>query len=198
MAEHSEAQLLAIAEAFHGHGLIESIKPLGNGIVNDTYLVRTKQHRTVLQRLNTQVFTKPQLVLQNLQVLADHVDAKLNVADGHPQLSGRRWQLPRLVPTRDRQQNWHGTAAGDIWRTITYVPDSECVEVAEGPARARELGIGLGIFHQLISDLPVSALADTLEGFHITPRYLEAYRKALVQSTLKPCDATERCIRFIC
>ena len=31
------------------------------------------------------------------------------------------------------------------------------------------------MFHHLISDLPVSQLADTLEGFHVTPAYLDRY-----------------------
>lgn len=174
-----------------------SVAPLGNGNVNDTYLVRTQGEPAVLQRLNTRVFNQPQLVLQNLQVLGEHIQQKLEGSERHPLLSGRRWQLPRLVCTLDQQQTWHCCEAGEIWRTITYVPDSDCVDVVEGPAQARELGIGLGLFHQLISDLPPTALADTLEGFHITPLYLEAYHKALVNTEQQPCEASERCIAFI-
>jgi Ser/Thr protein kinase RdoA (MazF antagonist) len=40
---------------------------------------------------------------------------------------------------------------------------------------AREVGHALGTFQRLISDLPVELLADTLEGFHIMPRYLQQY-----------------------
>ena len=197
MAQRSDAELIAIAEAFHGPGSVCSVAPLGNGNVNDTYLVRTQGEPAVLQRLNTRVFNQPQLVLQNLQVLGEHIQQKLEGSERHPLLSGRRWQLPRLVCTLDQQQTWHCCEAGEIWRTITYVPDADCVDVVEGPAQARELGIGLGLFHQLISDLPPTALADTLEGFHITPLYLEAYHKALVNTEQQPCEASERCIAFI-
>lgn len=197
MAQRSDAELIAIAEAFHGRGSVCSVAPLGNGNVNDTYLVRTQGEPAVLQRLNTRVFNQPQLVLQNLQVLGEHIQQKLEGSERHPLLSGRRWQLPRLLCTMDQQQTWHCCEAGEIWRTITYVPDADCVDVVEGPAQARELGIGLGLFHQLISDLPPTALADTLEGFHITPLYLEAYHKALVNTEQQPCEASERCIAFI-
>lgn len=197
MAQRSDAELIAIAEAFHGRGLVCSVAPLGNGNVNDTYLVHTQGEPAVLQRLNTRVFNQPQLVLQNLQVLGEHIQQKLEGSERHPLLSGRRWQLPQLVCTLDQRQTWHCCEAGEIWRTITYVPDADCVDVVEGPAQARELGIGLGLFHQLISDLPPAALADTLEGFHITPLYLEAYHKALVNTEQQPCEASERCIAFI-
>ena len=197
MAQRSDAELIAIAEAFHGRGSVLSVAPLGNGNVNDTYLVHTQGAPAVLQRLNTRVFTKPLLVLQNLQVLGEHIQRKLNSSERHPLLSGRRWHLPQLMCTLDQQQTWHCCEAGEIWRTITYVPDAVCVDVVAGPAQARELGIGLGLFHQLISDLPPAALADTLEGFHITPLYLDAYHKALVNTQQQPCEASERCISFI-
>ena len=197
MAQRSDAELIAIAEAFHGRGSVLSVAPLGNGNVNDTYLVHTQGAPAVLQRLNTRVFTQPLLVLQNLQVLGEHIQRKLNSSERHPLLSGRRWQLPQLMRTLDQQQTWHCCEAGEIWRTITYVPDAVCVDVVAGPAQARELGIGLGLFHQLISDLPPAALADTLEGFHITPLYLDAYHKALVNTQQQPCEASERCITFI-
>ncbi len=197
MAQRSDAELIAIAEAFHGRGSVLSVAPLGNGNVNDTYLVHTQGAPAVLQRLNTRVFTQPLLVLQNLQVLGEHIQRKLNSSERHPLLSGRRWHLPQLMCTLDQQQTWHCCEAGEIWRTITYVPDAVCVDVVAGPAQARELGIGLGLFHQLISDLPPAALADTLEGFHITPLYLDAYHKALVNTQQQPCEASERCITFI-
>lgn len=46
-------------------------------------------------------------------------------------------------------------------------------------SHAREVGYGLGMFHSLISDLPTGDLADTLEGFHVTPRYLQRYDQVL-------------------
>jgi Ser/Thr protein kinase RdoA (MazF antagonist) len=84
-----------------------------------------------------------------------------------------------------------------VWRMITFVPESHSVDVVVDAQQARELGIGLGVFHQLINDLPPSRLADTLEGFHITPGYLPAYRRALVNTTVEPCEASEHCLAFI-
>ena len=90
MPAPSQPELIIIAEAFHGSGCVQAVEPLGNGNVNDTYLVHAVDGPTVLQRINTQVFTQPQLVMQNLQVLGDHIDRKLHSAAAHPLLEQRR------------------------------------------------------------------------------------------------------------
>ena len=195
----SEADLRAVAEAFALPGEIRSIAPLGNGNVNDTFLVEAGGQRYVLQRLNTQVFRQPELVMQNLQVLDRHVQQRL-LARQDPSaalLAGRRWVLPQVVCTRDADQAWHCCQSGGFWRTLTFVDDARTVEVIEHRQQARELGWGLGLFHHLISDLPVDQLADTLDGFHITPRYLEAYHRELVRTDQPRSALAEECVAFI-
>lgn len=80
---------------------------------------------------------------------------------------------------------------------MSFVADSRCVEVIENRQQANELGRGLGLFHHLIHDLPVDRLTDTLEGFHVTPLYLQAYHKALIHSEVPSCSLTEFCLKFI-
>ena len=195
----NEAELKAVAEAFDLPGAIRSIAPLGNGNVNDTYVVEAGEQRYVLQRLNTEVFRQPELVMGNLQVLDHHVQQRLQADDdpAAPLLAGRRWELPRVVCTRDGARSWHCCQSGGFWRTLTFVDDARSVEVIEHRRQARELGWGLGLFHHLISDLPVEQLADTLEGFHITPRYLEVYHRELVRTEQPRSPLAEECVAFI-
>ena len=102
----NEADLRAVAEAFALPAAIRSIAPLGNGNVNDTFLVETGEQRYVLQRLNTQVFRQPELVMQNLQVLDRHVQQRLQALQDPAAslLAGRRWVLPQVVCTRADSQ----------------------------------------------------------------------------------------------
>jgi aminoglycoside phosphotransferase (APT) family kinase protein len=186
------AELQAVAEAFALPGSIDSIQPLGNGNVNDTFVVAAGGQRYVLQRLNTRVFRQPELVMQNLQVLGRHVEQRLQSVP-----AGRRWELPQVVCTRDDDQAWHCCQSGGFWRTLTFVDDARSVEVIEHRQQARELGWGLGLFHHLISDLPVDQLADTLEGFHITPRYLKAYHRELVRTRQPRSPLADSCVAFI-
>ena len=166
----------AIAGLFHPPEQITSIDTLGSGNVNDTFLVSltadAECRAFVMQRLNTSVFEKPELVMRNLLALGTHVQQRL--AKEPPELAGRRWEIPTVLPTRDSQGHWveHN---GDFWRSITYIGAATTSDVIRDGGHAREVGYGLGMFHHLISDLPTCDLADTLEGFHITPSYLKHY-----------------------
>lgn len=195
MSAVDASQLMRVAEAFHGEGCVSAIDPLGSGNVNDTYLVNSSAGLSVLQRINTAVFQRPELVMHNLHQLSQHMQRKLR--QGHPALGSRRWEHPQLICTHMGDQTWHCCEAGGFWRSLSFIPEADTVDVIAGVKQARELGSGLGLFHTLISDLPVDTLADPLEGFHITPLYLEAYRRALASTDPPSGEADRFCRAFI-
>ncbi len=189
--------LLAIAEAFALPGPVIAISPLGQGNVNDTYRVSLRTpdgqvDQLVLQRLNTRVFPQPELVMANILRLAEHVQGPAAAV-----LAGRRWEVPRAVALRDQPGRCWLELEGEIWRTLTFVAGCRSGERLEDGTEARELGRGLGIFHALISELPVAELADTLEGFHITPGYLAQFERALRTTTVPLTPQAAHCIAFI-
>jgi Ser/Thr protein kinase RdoA (MazF antagonist) len=59
------------------------------------------------------------------------------------------------------------------------VEGARSFDTIQGPDHAREIGCALGLFHALVVDLPGDALFDTLEGFHVTPRYLVHFDSVL-------------------
>ncbi|MEB3170201.1 MAG: phosphotransferase, partial [Synechococcaceae cyanobacterium] len=176
----------AVAERFRIAGPVTSVAPLGNGNVNATFLVRVEapgEPGYVLQRLNTRVFRQPRWVMGNLQTLLGHVAERLAREAGpgsHGRPEAGHWRLPQVVPARDGEEAWVEDGAS-FWRMLTYVEGSRTVEVPEDAEQARAVGQALGTFHALIHDLPVDTLADTLEGFHVTPLYLAQYRRALAE-----------------
>ena len=93
--------LEAIAARFHPRERITAIRSLGSGNVNDTFLVthdgssqnnRKDRGAFVMQRLNTQVFHRPELVMQNLIALSSHVEQQR--AEEREQ-SGASWDRRR-------------------------------------------------------------------------------------------------------
>ena len=182
-------ELVWIAEAFALPGTVTAIRPLGNGNVNDTYRVDTTSgDRFVLQRLNTQVFPQPQLVMRNLQVLSDHAQQRL--------VAGQRWEVPQVIPNRHTGEPW--VENGDqFWRLLSFVNNAITVDAITTAEQAGQVGRGLGLFHSLISDLPAEQLADTLPGFHITPGYLAAYDQTLQSTSLQLCDRSQWCCAFV-
>jgi Ser/Thr protein kinase RdoA (MazF antagonist) len=191
------AALKAVAEAFDLPAAVALIEPLGNGNVNATYrvqLVGSEQGGCVLQRLNTAVFHQPRLVMANIEAVAAHVERRL--AEANPDPAGRPWRMPAVLRQRDSGEPWL-ERDGQFWRMISFLEATRSVESIEGPEQAREIGAGLGLFHALIHDLPAEQLADTLEGFHITPAYLAHYQRVLVDSMVDRCERCLGAIAFV-
>lgn len=189
-------QLASIAERFELPGRLQAIEPLGNGNVNDTWLVTVDPvaagpRRLVLQRINGRVFNRPQLVMANLQRLTSHLE--------RPELlppSAGRWEMPRLLGVCGQAQPWL-EQDGDLWRMQTYIEGSRTLETIGNLQQAREVGRALGTFHTLIQALPAKDLADTLEGFHVTPGYLKGFDRALRTTTVPLTPQVQHGIAFI-
>ena len=173
-----KSQLQAIAAKFCPLDQIIDIQPLGNGNINHTFLVSCAPPTTsfVLQSVNRRVFPEPRLVMQNLRVYVDHIGDRLRQAPLE-----RDWQVPEILITKDGQ-DYFETVDGEFWRSLSLITNSKTYDRLTNLTQAQEVGYALGTFHNLSSDLDADRLADTLEGFHITPRYLQGYREVLANT----------------
>lgn len=153
------------APLFARHSL-RGVTRLHGGNVNDTFLVVTSDpaESFILQRINCHVFHEPCAVMANLRVLGDHVGRRVAAADEDV------WYMPSIIPTRDGRD--YVLENGGCWRAVTLVPDADAPEKVCDAAHAQQVGVAIGRFQLLLSDLPVEKLADTLVGFHVTPGYL--------------------------
>ncbi|MFN5763511.1 MAG: phosphotransferase enzyme family protein [Pseudanabaena sp.] len=192
--ELERSQIMAIAQQFSPQKQITHIKPFGIGNINDTFLVSLQEaadQSFILQRINTKVFHEPKLVMQNMRVYTNHVRDRLQ-----NQPLERRWDIPNILPTQQGQDYWQ-TESGDFWRSLSFIAGSQSFDVMENIEQAREVGYALGTFHHLTSDLVPERLADTLEGFHITPRYLRQYQEALAKEHFKRSPEVDYCLKFV-
>lgn len=174
-----DESLVNIAQQFVGNTTVKEITPLGNGNINDTYLVtidRSTNPLFVLQRINTDVFLQPCLVMDNLCQFVDHAHRRL-----HQTPLNRRWDVPSVLRTRDDQHHWIDHQ-GNFWRALNFVQGTTTFDTIQDVHHGTEIGYGLGCFHNLLSDLPTEQLADTLPGFHVTPNYLCQYDSVLSQT----------------
>lgn len=166
--------LWVAAERFTPSGRVAEIRAHGSGNVHDTFLVIREggdEPCFILQRLNTRVFRRPELVLKNMRIVTAHIGRRL--ADTPLEVS-RRWEVPRVLLWAEDQDLWRDPE-GSWWRALSFIQGARPFDTIQDRHHAGEVGFALGLFHSLISDLPVACLADTLEGFHVTPRYLAHY-----------------------
>jgi len=185
--------LLSIAQEFYSDEPILEIKEFGNGNINDTYLVSTASSQVrhfVLQRINTNVFKQPKLIMQNMRVFTEHMRKRVK-AEGL-----NKWKIPRVLHTHDKQ-DFHVDENGNFWRSISYIRGAKSYDTIRDKNHAREVGFALGTFQSLISDLPTEKLADTLEGFHITPRYLQQFDHAFSNNGFVKNAEVKYCIDFV-
>jgi len=196
--------LKAIATQFQIRGVITGITPLGEGNVNETYLVTCEEDvlqgkvlqeqllmRYVMQRINTAVFPRPDLVMANIDVLARHVASRpLN----------KDWVTPTAIPIRHGSQTWL-EKEGQVWRMLTFVENAHTLQTIESSQEARQVGRALGVFHHLVSAIPSDALADTLPGFHVTPGYVRSFKTVLAKAMTAPqfsiSSELEACLNFV-
>lgn len=153
--------LAAIAAGFDLPSRAGAIEPLGNGLINETFRVVTGGSGYVLQRINTQVFNDPELIMSNLSRLAEHL--------GRVDSGGLR--IPAPIRARDGSTLVRGPG-GSVWRMMELIPDVLTLTRIETADQAWEIGGALGRFHRLTLDMPLHALGATLPGLHDTPAYL--------------------------
>lgn len=157
--------LFSVARRFTANQAIIDIQPLGNGLINDTFLVKTDSAPFVLQRINTTVFPRPARIVENLFVLNRHLRQKNAAAVN--------LRIPDVLSTAEG--GYYHEQNGDCWRALSFIDNTESLEVIGCLHDAEQAGFALGRFHRLLSDLDPGTLHDTLPGFHITPDYLARY-----------------------
>jgi hypothetical protein len=169
-----------VAEQFTLEGTVVDVREYGNGNINDTYLVTVScnddgdmsgENRFILQRINTHVFTNPQLITRNLRTFTEHAINRLKGTEVEVPF---RWEIPQIYVTQSGE-DYHIDSRGSFWRAISFVNQSHSYDTALSDCHAREVGYALGRFQSLTSDLNTELMYDTLVGYHITPRYLGKY-----------------------
>jgi Ser/Thr protein kinase RdoA (MazF antagonist) len=150
-----------IAAQFVIDGSVESVAPVGEGLINDTYLVRTAGATPdyILQRKNKTIFKDVPGMMDNISRVSAHVARKVFEAGGDPM----RESLT-VVPALDNML-YHVDAAGDYWAMCVYIPDTVTYDKADSPALAEKGGAAIGKFQTQLADFR-EPLVDTLPGFH--------------------------------
>ncbi len=175
---YDAATLLALAEGFAIAGTPISVAPLGQGLINATFALDTDAARYVLQRINGQVFPRPERIMANLGVLARHLARQPS-----PGIA-----IPAPIPRRDGA-GFAVDSDGNLWRLMERIPDAVNLPRVETQAQGFEVGFALGRFHRLVADLDPSLLAVTLPGFHVTQGYLAQLDRVLAEHPQSPVGA---------
>ena len=152
----TQERLAFIASQFEIEGEIASIKALGEGFINDTYIVTTVGDAPdyILQRKNHVVFPDVPGMMANIKAVTDHIKSK--VADPMR-------ETLTVVPARDGKL--YVKDGENYWAVCLYIPNTVTYDRADSAALAYQGGVGIGRFQALLADF-TQPLNETIRGFH--------------------------------
>ena len=151
-----DQRLLRIASQFAIEGEIVAIEPLGEGFINDTYVVTTSGDAPnyILQRKNHNVFPDVPAMMANIKRVTEHIKTK--VADPMR-------ETLTIVPAKDGRL--YVEEDNNYWAACLYIPNTVTYDRADTTALAYQGGVGIGRFQALLADF-TEPLHETIKGFH--------------------------------
>lgn len=155
--------LKEIVSHFATEGTLDTVKPLGNGLINDTYIARTAEPAApdyVLQRINHNIFTDVETLQRNIQSVTAHIRRKL-VAAGEEDIDRK---VLHFLPVRDNADRTYYFDGDSYWRMMVFIPRAHTLE-AVNPESSRFAGEAFGQFQASLVDIP-DTLKESIPDFH--------------------------------
>ena len=152
----NQEKLFAIASQFAIEGEIASIKPLGEGFINDTCVVRTEGESPnyILQRKNHVVFPDVPGMMDNIKAVTEHIKTKV----AYPMR-----ETLTVVPAKDGKL--YVTEGENFWAVCLFIENTSSYDRADSTELAYQGGVGIGRFQALLADYD-KPLNETIKGFH--------------------------------
>lgn len=150
-----------IAERFDLSGAIDTIAPLGDGLINETFKVSTLSGSPdyVLQRINDSIFTDVELLQRNIVAVTAHIRARLE-AEGADDIDRR---VLRFIPLKGSDRTWLHED-GQYWRMSVFIRDAFTYNTVN-PEYSYHAGKAFGNFEAMLADMS-EALGETIPDFH--------------------------------
>ncbi|MBT8235176.1 MAG: aminoglycoside phosphotransferase family protein, partial [Bacteroidia bacterium] len=140
-------------------------EPISSGYIHASYIISTGTKPSyVLQKFNIGVFPDPESVYRNFQFAS-----------------------PFLRSTDYTHFDWILTQQGEpfledqnknLWRLLSFVPNSQNLESIESDSQAYQSGLILGTFHRLLSQAKPNSLKEPIEKFHDLKFRLDEFENA--------------------
>ena len=159
---------------FKVEGEITDVKPLGEGLINDTFKVYIKGDESpkyVLQRINNAIFQDVELLQDNIEKVTNHIRKKLEANNE----SDIERKVLRFVRTNDDKKFYFD--GEKYWRLMVFISDSYTYQSVT-PEYSYTAGLAFGKFQSMLSDID-EALGETIPSFHNIELRLNQLKEAV-------------------
>lgn len=183
------------ASQFRVEGIPSECRRYGNGHINDTFLLCTKDggqsHQYILQRMNTHVFQNPKGLMQNISGVTTYLRDQIARAGGDAQR-----ETLTLVKTKSGE-DYYVDSLGSWWRMYLFITDAVGYDTVKNKEDFYQSAKAFGHFQRLLDSYPVSLLTETIPDFHNTPKRFEAFCKAVERDMCGRAEGVGSEIAFI-
>ena len=189
LSEDQTRSIADIAEMFAIEGEFVQAEEIHSGLINATYRVTYEKaggirERYILQRINGTVFKDPKAVMHNVERVTRHINWK--VLRIRKDASG---QTLNLYPARGGKFYVQGPNGG-FWRCYNNIEDTHTYDVVENTKQAYQAAYAFGAFQDLVSDMPLENIVETIPGFHHTRKRFDRLMQVAAEN---PRDRLQYC-----
>ena len=163
-----------------------SVRTHGSGLINRTWVVSDVSDKPlfILQRLNTNVFKRPEDVAHNMAVLGDY-------------LAGASSDFLLPLPIETLAGDRTVVDRSGCFRLIPFVDGSTVYTVCSDASQAFEAALQFGRFTSEFEGLDTSMLRETIPGFHdLSHRWMQ-FEDALLNGDASRRRQSDEAIDFL-
>ena len=152
----------------------------GAGHINDTFAVwaADRSRRWILQRINTDTFTDPAGLMENVTGVTSYLRREILARGGDPDR-----ETLNVVPTREGKP-YYTDCEGGAWRAYLFVEGTVCLQKVENERDFYTAAETFGNFQNQLAGYPAATLHETIARFHDTPNRYANFEKALAADVM--------------
>ena len=196
MERVANRQVEEAIQNFKFEGTLIDTRPYGSGHINDTYLLTFEiasmgRMKVILQRMNKQIFTKPEELMENIIGVTSYLREKIIENGGDPDR-----ETLNLISTVG-EKPYYIDSKGDYWRSYIFITDATSYDQVEKPEDFYQSAVAFGNFQRLLSDYPAGTLHETIQGFHDTKARFQTFREAVKKDVCGRAAKVQKEIEFV-
>lgn len=153
---------------------IKSMNTISTGNINSTYKAEAEGANYILQRINKNVFTKPEEVMQNIRRVSRFLEKKVLHEGGNPAR-----EVLHPIDTLDGTR-FLIDENGDYWRMYDCIEGAKTYDNIDNPEIFYKVGGAFGRFQKRLADYPAENLHEAIPDFHNTPKRYTDFELAVL------------------
>lgn len=152
------------------------ISIIDKGKINETYKIVYNNEKFILQKLNKKIFKSQLLIKKNYKSVSKHIENEMIKKKTNSQ------ELLNLI--KSKSNKFYIKYNNEIWRMFKYINNHADLNKKELLDLSYEYGCAVGDFDNILSNMPIYKVSNTIKNFHNTKKYFKNIEKRVIKNRL--------------